>query len=500
MPNKMTNYTKHIVKGTIIVFVISAISAFLGYLLRLVLARNLGVEDFGLFYAVFSFLGLLTILQTLGFDRSLVKFVSEFSSSKKHDLVKSSIMYAMIVELATNTIVLILVYLSSDYLSAHFFHNAKAAVVLNLMVIAFFIDNFVLILKYIFQGFQKMVLFSAIDFARMILILAVVFIGFKMNAGILSPVIGYIIAPIVLLFIFGGFLLRSVFPKFLSAKFVRDRKLFRGMSKYSFYVIATSIGVTIFGSIDTMLLTYFSGLKAVAFYNIAFPTAKIFRYFPEALGSILLPLTSELWVKKQNSLLKSGMEELYKYSIIITVPLVFILLSFAELIITILFGKEYLLAGSAMKILSIGMIFMSVHLINTSFFLGIGKPKTLSRIFYTAVIFNFAAGMLLIPKFGIIGAATATSLSYLLIMAYGLAEIRKIIPIGLPIVMWLKTLIAGLGFIAVIYLIKNFLALNFWLGAAVAMIASSLAYAGLLFMLKVICMKELKDLYKRAVI
>ena len=68
----MTNYTKHAIKGTIIVLVVSVLAAFLGYIARLVMARGLSVEDFGLFYAVFAFLALLGVFKSLGFEKSLI--------------------------------------------------------------------------------------------------------------------------------------------------------------------------------------------------------------------------------------------------------------------------------------------------------------------------------------------------------------------------------------------------------------------------------------------
>ena len=61
----MATYTKFAVRGTIMVLVISLFAAFLGYLVRFVLARNLGVEDFGLFNSVFAFLGLIGAFNSL---------------------------------------------------------------------------------------------------------------------------------------------------------------------------------------------------------------------------------------------------------------------------------------------------------------------------------------------------------------------------------------------------------------------------------------------------
>ena len=99
----MSNYTKFAVKGATTVLVISLLAAFIGYLVRFVLARNLTVEEFGLFYAVFAFLGLLGLFKSFGFDKALIKFIPEFKHKKRNDLIKSSIIYVSFIQLITNS-------------------------------------------------------------------------------------------------------------------------------------------------------------------------------------------------------------------------------------------------------------------------------------------------------------------------------------------------------------------------------------------------------------
>ena len=107
----MTNYTKRAIKGVSIVMVISLLAALLGYLVRVLLARFLTVEDFGLFYAVFSFLGLLGVFKSLGQEQAIVKFIPEFLHTKRNDLVKSSILYTTATIFMTNIIVIASIYL-----------------------------------------------------------------------------------------------------------------------------------------------------------------------------------------------------------------------------------------------------------------------------------------------------------------------------------------------------------------------------------------------------
>lgn len=365
------------------------------------------------------------------------------------------------------------------------------------MVIAFFLDSFVQVIKFSFQGFKKMVYFSGIDLVRMILLSIIILIGLKLNHGILSPVIAYIIVPIILIIIFGSLLVKRVFKKFFESKFVFEKKLIKNISRYSIFVMATTGGGTILWYTDTLVLTYFAGLTSVALYSVALPTAKVFLYFPRAIGGMLLPLTSEFWVQNKKFLIKDGLQLLYKYSVIIIVPLVFAVFSFSEFLIQILFGSSYIEAANALKILSIGMIFATLNVTSINFFSGIGKPEINSKIIYTAAIFNLITNLILIPIYGIIGAAITTTISYFIMMVMGLINTRKFINVKFPILLWTKTLIAGLIFVFVIFLMKKILVFNLFLEAVVILILSGIAYILLLFLFKIINIDEIKDLYKK---
>ncbi|MBI2653364.1 flippase [Candidatus Woesearchaeota archaeon] len=495
----MANYTKFAVRSLATIFVVTGFAAFLGYIVRLVLARNLSVEEFGLFYAVFAFLASLNLFKSLGFDKSLIKFIPEFYHSNRKDLIKSSMIFVMVMQLLTNLVTIAIVYLLADYLSIHFFHSEKAGFVLKIMAIAFFIDSFVVILKFGFQGFQNMFLFALLDFVRMILVLAIIITGFKLNYGILSPVLAYTIVPAILLLGFGFIFFRYVFPGFWNSRSFIDKKILRQISRYSFFTLATLSGALILQYTDTITLTYFAGLEAVALYNIAFPTSKILMYLPNAIGNLILPLASELWTKKRKDLLKAGLEALYKYSMVIIVPLVFVMFSFSDLIIAVLFGSQYVPAQNAMRVLLVGVIFLTLYSINVYFVSGIGKPEIQTRIFYIAAVFNLIGNIILIPIIGIMGAALTTSASYLIMMTASLIEVRKFIDLHFPVKIWIQTLLMGLFLTISIYYLKRAIVLNVYAEAAIIIIASGMLYLALLFLFKVINTKEIKQLYARII-
>ena len=177
----------------------------------------------------------------------------------------------------------------------------------------------------------------------------------------------------------------------------------------------------------------------------------------------------------------------------------FLVFSFSDLIINVFFGRSYIPAANAIKILSIGMIFATISGIGANFFSGIGKPQITSKIVYSAATFNFIANLILIPILGIIGAAITTSLSYFIMMSISLINIRKFITIKFPIKVWTRTSISGILFVLIIVVLKKVIILNVWLETSIVLIIAGIFYVGLLFLFKVINFNELKSLYKRIV-
>jgi O-antigen/teichoic acid export membrane protein len=370
------------------------------------------------------------------------------------------------------------------------------------MAIALFIDSFVVLLKYVFQGFGKIIYYSGVDFIRMLLIVTIVFIGFKAGYGIGSPIMAYIITPIVLFVIFSIVLFKTTFPEFFRTKALKWRQLFKTLSeykinKYSINIMLISAGGMVLGYTDIMVLTYFSGLAAVGLYSIALPTTRVLIYFARAIAGVLLPLSSDLWVKGEKNLLKIGMEELYKYSIIILVPAALTLFSFADIIINIFFGSDYILAATAMRILSIGMIFHIIYSINSDFLSGIGHPHVNSKNIGMAAIFNLIGNLILVPLIGITGAAITTMTSYLIMMIYSTTKIRKFIDVKFPITIWVKVIFIGAVFVLLMGILKRLLELNVWIETGIVLIVSGLCYIILLFAMNVVNQKELKNIYKR---
>ncbi len=493
----MATYTKLAFKGAATVFIIALLASLLAYGIRLLLAQNLSVEDYGLFYAVFSFLAFIAIFKTLGFDKAIIRFIPELLAKKKPALAKSAIIYTIVITIIVNLVTIGIIYLLASYLSIHFFHTEKAEPILKLLALAFFAESFFFVVKNAFQGFKNMFLFSGIDVVRIVCILTILMIGFHYLDGILVPVLAYLISSLIVFTIFFIILKKRVFADWSKYTFSINRPLMRKMFKYGLIVFTSGASASILGYTDTLLLTYFSGLTQVALYNVALPLSKLMLYVGVSIGSILLPLTAEMYASKKILLVQEGLQSIYKYVMIAIMPVVAIMLFFATLIISLLFGTKFTAASGALQILSIAMFFGILQLVHMNFFMGINKPKTHAKIFFVGAGMNLLLCVILIPRFDMIGAAIATLASYLVMMIWGILEVKKIIGIEFPWLLSAKILLSSVLFLVSMWILKRIIILPVWFEAFAVVSFSSIVYAAALFLLKVVTIKEIKSVVQR---
>ncbi|MCX6818584.1 MAG: oligosaccharide flippase family protein, partial [Candidatus Aenigmarchaeota archaeon] len=179
---KMTNYTERVFKGAVTVFLISIVGMFIAYLFRIFLARNLSVEDFGLFYAIIAFTGLLALFRDLGLNSALIKYIPEFLVKKEFEKIKYSIISVTFIQLIIIFILILPFFVFSDQIAVSYFHTISASMPLKILLIAFITSIFIPLFQAMLQGLSKMKMYSIIEPLRMSIIY--VFTYFFIHLGV----------------------------------------------------------------------------------------------------------------------------------------------------------------------------------------------------------------------------------------------------------------------------------------------------------------------------
>jgi len=115
------NYAEVVAKGTGVFFAATILSTIIGYLLRIYLARNLSVAEYGLFYAVMSFISSIVVFRNIGFSAALAKFIPEFVVKKQPDSIRHLIYLLVFLQSVLTLLIALPLFLLSDSLAIAIF-------------------------------------------------------------------------------------------------------------------------------------------------------------------------------------------------------------------------------------------------------------------------------------------------------------------------------------------------------------------------------------------
>ncbi len=435
------SYTKRAVKGSAVIFTISLVSIALGFFLRTFLARNLSVAEFGLIYSVLAFMGIFSLFRDMGLNQALIKYIPEFVVKNDMQSIKSSVVFVFLVQFCAAVLAMVPVFVFSEFLAQNFFKTQLSIPVLQFLALTFIASVLFHLMQAFFQGSQNMKFYAVLEPARMAFVLATSVIFISLGMGVYGASIGYFIGIVLASFI-GGFLALRTFP-FFSTKTRIDTKIAKHLFGFAFPVILAGVVSISTGYADTLLLTLFRTLEEVGYYQVAAPIADAAGLFVGAMSIVAFPMVSELWARKEKDAISGGVHIMMKAAILILAPVAAIIISSPDLIISILFTDKYLAGAAALQVLTLGVVFQSLTIILFSLLKGIGMPMLATKSVAVLAVTDFVANLILIPPFGIMGAAFATAAAFTITFFVTLVMARRHIRITFPYIPAAKAIFSG---------------------------------------------------------
>ncbi|MBU0614624.1 MAG: flippase [Nanoarchaeota archaeon] len=490
----MVSYAKRAVKSSILILLMTIISSFFSYFIRVMMARKLSPAEFGLFYSVFTFVLFFLFFRDLGIGAALAKYLPEFNIKKRYNDIKTAIFSVFLFQTISSIIFSAVFFFLADSLAIHYFKNPASSLMLKILIFYVIFSVFFINQKNILFGFQSMTWFSVSEPLKSFIVFIFLILFFNMGLNIYAPVLSYVLVCIVLsLLLLVPTLKTFHFKKYKILKFwPTTSKIF----SFGLPVMLTSIGGTVIGYTDTLMLTGFRSLEEVGIYNVVLPSAIIILTLGSTAARILLPMTSELWALKDKKRLTEGLRLLHRYSFVVTIPFVMAIFSYSSFFINLFFGEEYVSGALALQIILIGVLFYVVATVNNNIISGIGKPKTVTYIIFIAAFANVLLNLIFIPIYGINGAAVATSFSYLLVLILSTIKVSKYIELNYPFFEWAKLMFSGIVFLLVVHFTDIYVNLNAWFDMIISGIIGGVVYLALIYLMHVIDINEIKKYSK----
>ena len=197
-------------------------------------------------------------------------------------------------------------------------------------------------------------------------------------------------------------------------EWMKDPEWHRKIGRFSLFSSASSLGSILYTRTDMIMLGIFLGAVGVAEYSSAWVLASAVYLIPQAAYMVVFPAASELSVKGR----KREMSTLYwkgvGYSLALSVPASLILMLFPEQILNLIYSGRYMDSADVLRVLALWGIIRPFGNITGAFIEGMGKPHVNASIIWITAGVNVVANSVLIPIFGVVGAAYASIISFLI--------------------------------------------------------------------------------------
>ena len=399
-----------IARGAGIVFAGTIISMLLLFLSVVVIARYFSTAEYGVFNLALTILNVAIVVVMLGFPSSLPREVA-FYREKEPLKIGSLILTALIIVSLISLTVTSFLVLGSAYI-AQIFNEGRLSYALKIISLSLPFSALIGTFVAISQGFGRVrerVYFQ--NLIHPLLWFALVVFGVVLKMNFIYIFTAYVMAQIVTFLI----LVIDVFRIKLFEIDSIDLKLGKELIKFSVPLMLSGIAAFVMTWTDTLMLGYYKTSEIVGLYNAAAPLAKLLPIFLSSAGFIYPPLATALYVQEKIEELKRVYQLLTKWLFLVTLPLFGMVFLFPETVMGILFGSKYSPASQTLKILSLGFMFHTLLGLNGSSLIVIGESKFVMHSTFISATVNVVLNTLLIPIFGIEGAAIATAISYFVI-------------------------------------------------------------------------------------
>jgi O-antigen/teichoic acid export membrane protein len=411
-----------LLKGSGISFFLRFGGLAVGYLLTLVIANLFGAKGLGDYVLAITVLRLFTLLAKAGLDTTSIRFIASFASKDKWTSIFSLRKQVITILSFTSVFASVLMYFLAIPISDLI--NAKSEYIeLNaffVLPMAFFMLHYQSLrgLKRIaeFSFFYRMsqALFSVISI--------VIIYQFTQNSEV--PVYAYLVSVIIVSFL--SFLSFRFWLKNRSdGKESAEKEIMRysTLLKISIPLMFAQSVQFIMAWTDKLMLGAMTTPEDVGIYHTAFKLSMFAAVALMSINSIAAPKFAEMFGKDDMEGLKKVVHQSTKMIFWTSVPLVTIFFIFPEFFLG-LFGEEFKIGVAAFIFLSCGRLISSFSGSVGNILQMTGNQNIYAKILLFGAILNVALNLILIPKYGINGAAIA-SMSSLIVWNLSMVLVVK---------------------------------------------------------------------------
>lgn len=434
--------SRSFVRGAVLLAAAAMLSKLLGSVYTIVLQNIIGDHGMGLFQMAYPIYATLLAIATAGFPVAISKLVAEELASgdiaaARHVLRVSG----WLLSLGGVAAFVILYWFAPDW--AIVAGDPESVTAIRAIAPALLIVPLLSVFRGYFQGFQWMdptaysqVLEQFIRVATIIgLSLYLVHAGFPQRVSAAGAAFGAVTGALTgLISIFYFWRRRHQYLPEVTPKRQTSRAVTRKLLYYAFPISIGALVVPLMHNVDVVTVvnllkgsgenqdlatTQFGLLSGRAFKLMMLPTT-----LAAGIGVAVMPAISEAFALGHRGILSERIDMSIRLTVLFALPATAGLLLAASPIDIALFTDG---AGTgAIQVLAFAILFASVQTTTSALLQGAGWIYRPVFYLFISCLVKLVANFLFVPRYGIVGAALSTDISYVVAAALNLLAVRRL--------------------------------------------------------------------------
>ena len=399
-------HVKEVVRGSSFTFLAKIAGTALGMVSSLIIARYYGAEVVGIVAIINTVLAIFTVFGLMGTNVAILRLIPEhiekFSLSVAYAVYKKILLLVLSLSFLSG----IILYFTAPWIADHVFHNENLTFFLLIAAPFVLVRGMNMINSESLRGLQQIKLYALIQFlpsviTLFLLVVLTYFLYDKYN-------------PVYILFISNLILFATLFLMLTKQFSVKEKTVSKMTAlqivNLSFPMFLTASMQMVIVQTDTVMLGMMRSVEEVGVYAIVLKLALLTSFILTAVNSMAAPKFSQLYHSGQKDDLKLVAQKSAQLIFWSSLPLIFIYL-FAGYYILQIFGDEFTSGYYALIFLALGQ-FVNAAAGSVGYFLDMtGHQKQFRNIILLSAFLNLILNFILIPLYGITGAAIASMTS-----------------------------------------------------------------------------------------
>jgi O-antigen/teichoic acid export membrane protein len=378
---------------------------------QILIVRYLTKADYGAFTYALSLAAVGASIATFGLDRSITRFVPIYDEQRNYPKLFGTVVLAVGTVLSLGLLIVLVTYGLAAALSGPLIGDEQAASILLILVLLAPINALDGLLMGMFAVFSKP---RAIFFRRHVLTpalrLTIVLLLVLGNQDVFFLAGGYVFAGALGVAIYSVLLFRTLRSDGLLKRFSLRNTQIPAREVFGFTVplLTSDLVYMTMNTSDVILLGHYDGADAVADFRVIWPPAHLNQVVMSSFTLLYTPAAARMFARND----REGINNLYWQTAIwiavLTFPAFALTFSLAQPVTETLYGSRYADSATYLTLLSLGYYFNAALGFNGLTLKVYGRLRYVVSINIVAALVNLGLNLILIPRYGPLGAAIGT--------------------------------------------------------------------------------------------